>query len=102
MGMFRSWHRRALLLAGNGAVLRSMLKPIGPARAAGYAAAMREPGRLTGALNWYRASGAGAVRQCWAVSRCPTTYVWSDQDPVVGRTAARAAPRPGSRRTTGW
>jgi pimeloyl-ACP methyl ester carboxylesterase len=86
MAVFRSAVAERLLLAGNGAVLRSMLKPIG-SRAAGYADAMREPGRLTGALNWYRAlfddelAGLGVIT-------VPTTYVWSDKDPVVGLTAA--------------
>jgi len=48
---------------------------------------MREPGRLTGGLNWYRAlsgdqlAGAGVVN-------VPTTLVWGDKDPVVGLTAA--------------
>jgi pimeloyl-ACP methyl ester carboxylesterase len=86
MGVFRSAAAEKLLLARDGAVLRSMMKQIGP-RAALYADAMREPGRLTGALNWYRAlsrdqlSGTGTVT-------VPTTYVWSDKDPVVGLTAA--------------
>lgn len=86
MGVFRSAIAERLLLAGNGRALRSMMKQIGP-RAAQYADAMREPGRLTGALNWYRAlsgdqfAGAGVIT-------VPTTYVWSDKDPVVGITAA--------------
>jgi pimeloyl-ACP methyl ester carboxylesterase len=86
MGVFRSAPAERLLLARNGAVLRSMMRPIGD-RAGLYAAAMREPGRLTGALNWYRAlagkdlAGAGVIT-------VPTTYVWSDKDPVVGLTAA--------------
>jgi pimeloyl-ACP methyl ester carboxylesterase len=86
MGVFRSPVAARLLLAGNGAVLRSMMKPMG-ARAAQYAEAMREPGRLTGALNWYRAL-SGAQLQGVGVITVPTTYVWSDRDPVVGLTAA--------------
>ena len=86
MAVFRSPVAERLLLAGGGAMLKQMMKRIG-GRAALYADAMREPGRLTGALNWYRAlsgdqlAGAGVIN-------VPTTYVWSDQDPVVGRLAA--------------
>jgi pimeloyl-ACP methyl ester carboxylesterase len=88
MAVFRAGFAEWLLLAGNGAVLRSMMKPIGAARAAGYAAAMREPGRLTAALNWYRAldlrQGGGSAE---AVT-VPTTYVWTDADPLVTRSTA--------------
>jgi pimeloyl-ACP methyl ester carboxylesterase len=84
--VFRSPVAERLLLAGNGAVLRSMMRDIGD-RAAGYADAMREPGRLTAALNWYRALGAEAVRRLGVIT-VPTTYVWSDRDPVFRTTAA--------------
>lgn len=88
MGVFRSGIAEGLLLARRGALLRSMMRPIG-ARAGGYAAAMREPGRLTGALNWYRALSRGQLADTPAVT-VPTTYVWSDRDPVVGWSAAEA------------
>jgi pimeloyl-ACP methyl ester carboxylesterase len=88
MLVFRSPVAERLLLARGGAVLRSMMKAIGP-RADGYAAAMREPGRLTGALNWYRALTPGQLAGTPAVT-VPATYVWSDKDPVVGRAAAEA------------
>jgi len=86
MGVFRSAPAERLLLAGNGAVLRAMMRQIGD-RAALYADAMREPGRLTGALNWYRAL-SGEQLAGTGVITVPTTYVWSDKDPVVGLTAA--------------
>jgi pimeloyl-ACP methyl ester carboxylesterase len=86
MGVFRSPVAERLLLAGNGAVLRAMMRPIGD-RALLYAEAMREPGRLTGALNWYRALSGRALAGV-GVIKVPTTYVWSDKDPVVGLTAA--------------
>jgi pimeloyl-ACP methyl ester carboxylesterase len=85
MGVFRSPIAERLLLAGNGRVLRSMMKQIGP-RAARYADAMREPGRLTGALNWYRALSGDQFADVRVIT-VPTTYVWSDKDPVVGLTA---------------
>jgi pimeloyl-ACP methyl ester carboxylesterase len=86
MGVFRSSIAERLLLARNGAALRAMMRPIG-ARAIGYAAAMRAPGRLTGALNWYRALAGSELADVGEIT-VPTTYVWTDKDPVVGRTAA--------------
>ncbi|MFG1609334.1 alpha/beta fold hydrolase [Actinoplanes sp. NPDC049265] len=86
MGVFRSRIAERLLLARDGLVLRQMMAAIGE-RARLYADAMREPGRLTGGLNWYRAldrqvlAGVGTIQ-------VPTTYVWADKDPVVGLTAA--------------
>jgi pimeloyl-ACP methyl ester carboxylesterase len=86
MGVFRSPVAERLLLARHGAMLRSMMSPIGD-RALLYAEAMREPGRLTGALNWYRAL-SGRELAGTGIIKVPTTYVWSDKDPVVGLTAA--------------
>ena len=46
-----------------------------------------DPGRLTGGLNWYRALSRSQLAGTGTIS-VPTTYVWSDKDPVVGLTAA--------------
>jgi pimeloyl-ACP methyl ester carboxylesterase len=83
---FRSPGSERALLAGNGALLKSMMRAIGE-RAALYADAMREPGRLTGGLNWYRALSPKALRSMGVVT-VPTTYIWSDRDPVFRITAA--------------
>jgi pimeloyl-ACP methyl ester carboxylesterase len=88
MGVFRSRGAERLLLGADGAVLRRMMRAIGP-RAALYATAMREPGRLTAALNWYRALSSGQLATLGKVT-VPTTYVWSDGDPAIGRPAALA------------
>jgi len=85
MGLLRSAPAERLLLAGRGAALRSMLRPIGD-RAGLYAEAMREPGRLTGALNWYRALSAEQLAGTGVIT-VPTTFVWGDKDPIVGLTA---------------
>jgi pimeloyl-ACP methyl ester carboxylesterase len=52
-----------------------------------YVAVLSAPGALTAALNWYRAMSSGT-----RVDRVetPTTYVWSDGDVAIGRTAAEA------------
>src|SRR4051812_20141920 len=76
MAVFRSPVAERLLTAGHGAMLRSMMRPIG-SRAGLYASAMLEPGRLTGALNWYRALSGRALSGTGVIT-VPTTYVWSD------------------------
>jgi pimeloyl-ACP methyl ester carboxylesterase len=85
MAVFRSPVAERLLLTGRGALLRAMMRPIGD-RAQRYAEAMREPGRLTGALNWYRALSGSQMAGVGLIT-VPTTFVWSDKDPVVGLTA---------------
>jgi pimeloyl-ACP methyl ester carboxylesterase len=87
MAVFRSAIAEKLLLAGNARVLRQMLSPIRE-RADLYADSMRDdPARLTGALNWYRALSRSQLAGTGTIT-VPTTYVWSDRDPVVGLTAA--------------
>jgi len=86
MGVFRSPVAERLLLARDGLLLKQMMKQIGD-RAGRYAEAMAEPGRLTGALNWYRALSREQLAAVGPIE-VPTTYVWTDKDPVVGLTAA--------------
>ena len=52
-----------------------------------YVAVLSAPGALTAALNWYRAMSSGDRVDPVGV---PTTYVWSDGDVAIGRTAAEA------------
>lgn len=59
-----------------------------------FARSLARPGRLTAALNYYRANfGQGAA---WAAQAhqvevaAPTTLVWGDQDPALGRVAVDA------------
>ncbi|WKB51686.1 alpha/beta fold hydrolase [Eleftheria terrae] len=49
-------------------------------------ARMREPGALTGGLNWYRAAERG--RHVGPV-KVPTLYVWGSADQALGRAAAQ-------------
>jgi pimeloyl-ACP methyl ester carboxylesterase len=81
-----------LLMARDGAAMRAMLAPAGAEAAAGYVAAMREPGRLTAALNWYRANGFRDGLTIGAVP-VPTTYVYSTGDPAVSPRAVRGTAR---------
>jgi pimeloyl-ACP methyl ester carboxylesterase len=54
-----------------------------------FVAAMRRPGALTAALNWYRAMSAEALGEMGPISM-PTLYVWSTNDIALGRQAAEA------------
>jgi pimeloyl-ACP methyl ester carboxylesterase len=54
-----------------------------------YVAVLSAPGALTAALNWYRAMSSDIRVDKVDV---PTTYVWSDGDVAIGRTAAEACP----------
>jgi pimeloyl-ACP methyl ester carboxylesterase len=82
-----------VLLADDGRRLRRMLSggegESGiPAEAIEqYVSVLSAPGALTAALNWYRAMSSGDRVDPVHV---PTTYVWSDGDVAIGRTAAEA------------
>jgi pimeloyl-ACP methyl ester carboxylesterase len=102
---FRSWYMALfqiprlpewLTLAGDGRVALSAMRRSGLSedRARDYLAAMREPGALTGALNWYRALPyeATAIRDAKPVT-VPTLYVWSTGDVALGRKAAELTAR---------
>jgi pimeloyl-ACP methyl ester carboxylesterase len=78
-----------VLLADDAAALRAMLAAVGEDRVDGYLDRMLRPGALTAALNWYRAMSAREFAEVGPVS-VPTTFVWSDGDIAVGRTAAES------------
>ncbi|WP_433386975.1 alpha/beta fold hydrolase [Micromonospora sp. KLBMP9576] len=78
------------LLALNAMGLRRMMHGVGDdARVGAYADPMREPGALTAALNWYRAMSRRDLAVVGPVA-VPTTFVWSERDIAIGRTAAEA------------
>jgi pimeloyl-ACP methyl ester carboxylesterase len=80
-----------LILSGDGAALRRMLKRGGlpDTVAEHYVARMREPGALSAALAWYRALPWDGRDRVGTV-RVPTLFVWSTGDTFLGRTAAEA------------
>lgn len=53
-----------------------------------YVAAMRRPGALTAALNWYRALDPAVDIAALPPVEVPTLYVWSTGDVAFGRPAA--------------
>jgi pimeloyl-ACP methyl ester carboxylesterase len=80
-----------LLLAGNGAALRWMLRQGGlPDDVADrYANRMREPGALPAALGWYRALPWNAQDPVGRVG-VPTLHLWSTGDAFLGRAGIEA------------
>lgn len=52
-----------------------------------YVSVLSAPGALTAALNWYRSMSSDTRVDPIEV---PTTFVWSDGDAAIGRTAAEA------------
>lgn len=57
-----------------------------------YLAIFSEPGALTAAINWYRASGLATPPPAPTVS-IPTAFVWGNRDPVVGDRALQTQRR---------
>jgi pimeloyl-ACP methyl ester carboxylesterase len=83
-----------LLLAGNGAALRRMLRHGGLPREAvdHYVSRMQEPGALTAALGWYRALPVSS-RDPVGTVRVPTLHLWSTGDAFLGRAATEDTAR---------
>ena len=77
------------LLADDAAGLRQAFdRRIPPSRIEDYLGRLREPGALTAALNWYRATPLTRL-EAGKIS-VPTMYVWSTEDVTVGSTPALA------------
>jgi pimeloyl-ACP methyl ester carboxylesterase len=58
-----------------------------------YATRLREPGALTGALNWYRALPFNVSGGRVPPIAVPTLYMWSDKDIALSRWAAERTAR---------
>src|SRR3954468_5340415 len=90
INLFRQAGRAEEVLLADGArrLRRVLDAPGGPAEAVdAYVGLLSAPGALTAALNWYRAMSSGTHVDPVDV---PTTFVWSNGDVAVGRTAAEA------------
>jgi len=78
---------------GSGEGLRAMFRASGldpgAAEVEVFVAAMLEPGAMTAALNWYRATDPAALAGVGAIT-VPTLYVWSTEDVALGRAGAEA------------
>jgi len=92
MRSFRAAERgevEAQLLADDAAALRSVYTGLDPAAVDDYVAVLSQPGALVAAIDWYR-SMSGTASAATPPASMPTLYVWSDQDPSLGRDAAEA------------
>jgi pimeloyl-ACP methyl ester carboxylesterase len=91
MLFFRTPDAEPFFLDNDAAVLRSLYSAsaLPEDAAAEYIRVLTEPGALTGALNWYRAADIGLVEGLGPITT-PTLYVWSTNDPALGRDAAEA------------
>lgn len=88
LGMFREPGQAEGFMLGNGAAgLRQMLaRGVPHDKIESYVTRMAEPGAMTAALNWYRATPPETVRA--GRITVPTLYVWGTEDVGVGRVAA--------------
>jgi pimeloyl-ACP methyl ester carboxylesterase len=89
MLFFRSPEAEAFFLDNDAAGLRGLYEASGLTESEEYVRVLKQPGAMTGALNWYR----GVDRSVGAAMRpvtTPTLYVWSTNDPALGREAAEA------------
>ncbi len=77
------------LLANDAAGLRQVYAGLSADAVGGHVEDMSDPGALVAAVDWYRSMSA---RTSAATPACPvpTLYVWSDEDPAIGRAAAEA------------
>ncbi|BBZ65591.1 alpha/beta hydrolase [Mycolicibacterium insubricum] len=79
----------------DGAPLAAALVSAGQSRAAAErdAASMTEPGRLTAALNYYRALPLTDPRAARSPITAPTLYIWSEDDVALKEKGARLCGR---------
>jgi pimeloyl-ACP methyl ester carboxylesterase len=89
MLFFRSPEAEAFFLDNDAAGLRGLYEASGLTEFDEYVRALTHPGAMTGALNWYRAVDRSAAAEIGPIT-VPTLYVWSTNDPALGREAAEA------------
>jgi pimeloyl-ACP methyl ester carboxylesterase len=77
------------LLADDALALRRVYdRRVPPSRIDDYVRRLSEPGALTAALNWYRATKLSTMEA--SPITVPTLYMWGTEDVAVGSTAALA------------
>jgi pimeloyl-ACP methyl ester carboxylesterase len=89
MLFFRSPAAEAFFLDDDAAGLRSLYEASGLTEFDDYVRVLTQPGAMTAALNWYRAVDRSAAMGMGPITT-PTLYVWSTNDPALGREAAEA------------
>ena len=79
------------LSANDFAALRNVWSESGPAEIEEYLRVLRQPGALTGALNWYR-GGLTREREPIGPVSVPTLMIWGNRDQAIGRPGVTATP----------
>lgn len=79
------------LSANDFAALRNIWSASAPEQVEEYLRVLRQPGALTGALNWYR-GGLTVERQPVGPVSVPTLMIWGNQDQAIGRPGVDATP----------
>lgn len=81
----------AALAADDFAAMRNIWTASPPEQVEEYLRVLRQPGALTGALNWYR-GGFSEGRQPVGQVSVPTLLIWGNQDQAIGRPGVTATP----------
>jgi pimeloyl-ACP methyl ester carboxylesterase len=94
MPVFREPDSQDRFLENDAQILRMVFLASGmpPGREAPYLEALGTPEALGAALNWYRAADLTLVEGLGDIT-VPTMYMWSTEDPALGREAAEATAR---------
>ena len=79
------------LSANDFAALRNIWSASAPEQVEEYVRVLKQPGALTGALNWYR-GGLTVDRQPVGRISVPTLLIWGNQDQAIGRPGVTATP----------
>jgi pimeloyl-ACP methyl ester carboxylesterase len=89
--VFREPDSQDRFLENDAQILRMVYLASGmpPGREAPYLEALGTPEALGAALNWYRAADLSLIDGLGDITS-PTMYVWSTEDPALGREAAEA------------
>ena len=81
----------AALSANDFAAMRNIWTASAPEQVEEYLRVLRQPGALTGGLNWYR-GGFAEERQAVGQVSVPTLLIWGNQDQAIGRPGVAATP----------
>lgn len=86
------WLAESVFAMSDMAALRAMLEPMSDTQMEEYLAMLREPGALTAAFNWYRATMTVEAAQAdfGGAIHTPTLFVWGGNDQAVARYGVEA------------
>jgi pimeloyl-ACP methyl ester carboxylesterase len=90
MLFFQSPEAEGFFLDNDAAGLRGLYETTGLTETDEYVRVLGERAAMTAALNWYRALDRDVIARMGKIAT-PTLYVWSTEDPALGREAAEAS-----------